>query len=459
LMKNVSPCWALPASQNKYWIMLSKLKIRSVVTVFALLINSVVLAEDIQPIDCMIEPNLMVEISSPVEGVLETLTVDRSDEVKKGEVIATLKSDVEQLNVKISQERLKLSKAQYGRSIDLYRKKVITVTEKDKLDNEKRLYELDLENAEANLELRRIKSPIDGVVVKRFFAEGEFVESKPIIKIAQLDPLKVEVISLVSNYGKIIKGMQAKIVPEFGDYPELIAEVVVVDKVIDAASGTFGVRLELANKDHAIPSGLKCKVHFIPETISKEIIKSLDESLIGEAVVETAVNVEPVLAEEPSLYEELICSSVGPYKNQQELKQLIDELGQDIKQTEFRTETETKTSYLIVSNAFATSQAAEAGMKEMKAAGVKDIALMKKDRKNRIALGVYRQKNTAEKRVNDLKEKGYNVQMKPRHREIRTYWADMLYMPTSADVVTGLIPGAIKNSCDESIKLSLLNNE
>jgi membrane fusion protein (multidrug efflux system) len=150
---------------------ISKPKIKNAVTVFVLLFNSIVLAEDLAPIDCMIEPNLMVEISSPVEGVLETLAVDRSDEVKKGEVIATLKSDVEQLNVRISKERLKLSRAEYGRSIDLYRKKVITVTEKDKLHNEKRLYELDLENAEANLDLRRIKSPIDGVVVKRFFAD------------------------------------------------------------------------------------------------------------------------------------------------------------------------------------------------------------------------------------------------------------------------------------------------
>ncbi len=439
--------------------MISKPKIRNLVTVFVLLFNSIVLAEDIAPIDCMIEPNLMVEISSPVEGVLETLAVDRSDEVKKGEVIATLKSDVEQLNVRISKERLKLSRAEYGRSIDLYRKKVITVTEKDKLHNEKRLYELDLENAEANLDLRRIKSPIDGVVVKRFFAEGEFVESEPIIKIAQLDPLKIEVISLVSNYGKIIKGMRAKIVPEFGDYPELIAEVVVVDKVIDAASGTFGVRLELANKDHSIPSGLKCKVHFLPDMISKEIIESLDVSLVEAAAVETAVNNQGILLEETSQAEELICTSVGPYKEQQELKQLIDQLGQDIKQAEFRTRSETKTSYLIVSDEFATSQAAEAGMKEMKAAGVKDIAMMKKDRKNRIALGVYRQKISAEKRVNDLKAKGYNVQMKPRHREIQTYWADMLYKPASADVVTVMIPGAIRNSCDETIKLSLLNNE
>ena len=243
--------------------------------VYALTASMTVRAEDIPPIDCMIEPNIMVEISSPVEGVLDTLIVDRSDEVKKGEVIATLKSDVEQVAVKMSKERLKLSQSEYKRAKGLYKKKAITLTEIDKLDNGKKLAELDLEHAEANLDLRQIRSPIDGVVVKRYSSPGEFVEADPIIKLAQLDPLKIEVISPVSNYGKISRGMKAEIFPDSGGYQGLVAEVVVVDKVIDAASGTFGIRLELPNKDNSIPSGLKCKVHFIPEAKQAAIIETI----------------------------------------------------------------------------------------------------------------------------------------------------------------------------------------
>ncbi len=38
------------------------------------------------------------------------------------------------------------------------------------------------------------------------------------------------------------------------------ASVTAVDKVADAASGTFGVRLEIRNPGNRIPGGLKCKV-------------------------------------------------------------------------------------------------------------------------------------------------------------------------------------------------------
>jgi multidrug efflux pump subunit AcrA (membrane-fusion protein) len=38
----------------------------------------------------------------------------------------------------------------------------------------------------------------------------------------------------------------------------------VVDRVVDAASGTFRVRLELANPGNRIPAGIKCAVRFAP---------------------------------------------------------------------------------------------------------------------------------------------------------------------------------------------------
>lgn len=258
--------------------MFNKIKWKYISAGFVLLSNTTALAEDIAPIDCMMEPNVMVELSSPVTGVLGTLSVDKSDEVKKGQVIATLKSDIEQVNVKTSAQRLKLSDSEYKRAVELYDANAITQSEKEQLDNDKKLAELELSYAKTSLALRQIKSPIDGVVVRRYFTPGEYVANKPIIRLAQLNPLRIEVVSSVENYGKIVKGMQARIIPEFGSYDDLVAEVVVVDKVIDAASGTFGVRLELDNKDYAIPGGLKCKVKFMLDTSNADSTNPADDS-------------------------------------------------------------------------------------------------------------------------------------------------------------------------------------
>ena len=76
---------------------------------------------------------------------------------------------------------------------------------------------------------------------------------------------RVEVIVPVSVFGKIRVGQKAIIQPEspmVGNYP---AEVAIVDRVADAASGTFRVALDLPNPDYSLPSGLKCMVQFLDE--------------------------------------------------------------------------------------------------------------------------------------------------------------------------------------------------
>jgi hypothetical protein len=77
----------------------------------------------------------------------------------------------------------------------------------------------------------------------------------------------VEVILPAQVFGKIKPGMRATIVPELPEYGEHTAKVTIVDKVIDSASSTFGVRLEMPNEKQKVPSGLKCVVKFDIEEI------------------------------------------------------------------------------------------------------------------------------------------------------------------------------------------------
>ena len=455
--------------------MFKKNKIHLILLLTALMPLMSAQAENIPAIDCMIEPNIMVELSSPVAGVLDTLTVDKSDEVTKGQLVATLKSEVEMVSVQTSTERLKLSNLEHKRAAELYREKAITLSDKDKSENEKNLFELELQQAKANLNLRQVKSPIDGVVVKRYAMPGEFVETKPILQLAQLDPLKIEVVSPVSNYGKIVKGMRAKILPEFGEYKNLIAEVVVVDKVIDAASGTFGVRLELANKDHAIPGGLKCRVSFINEIVkakTEETTNIATAQIVSDIPIpasdvdsgassnDVTSNKEIVTlaekAEKSPAEEALMCSSVGPYKNKKTLTKVLDELASDLKQTDLRTDTELKTRYLVVSEVFSSAKEASDSIKRMSASGIKDIAKVNIAGIHQISLGVYSQHRLAKNRVADLKNKGYEVVLKPRKKKVNRYWADVTYLPQSVEMLNIVMPENNRVACNKTIKLSLL---
>ena len=129
-------------------------------------------------------------------------------------------------------------------------------------EEERRLAEVELLRAEATLALRVIRSPFDGVVVERFLSAGERVDVDPVLKVARIDPLRLEVVAPVARFGSIDVGARAVIVPEPPLSGEYHATVTIVDKVIDAASGTFGIRLEIPNPDFMLPGGLRCEIRF-----------------------------------------------------------------------------------------------------------------------------------------------------------------------------------------------------
>lgn len=243
-----------------------------------------------QEFDGLIEPTLSTNVGSNTPGILESVNVDRGDMVKEGQVVAALQAGVEkatmdlakaraELDATIKSKRAELEYAERSkqRKKELYEKKTLSFQEWDEAETKRILAELALNEALegkrlAELEYKRsvevvkrmsIRSPVNGVVVERYLHPGEYIEDKPVLKLAQIDPLHVEVIMPVSTLGSVKVGMFAEVKPEAPVGGVYKAKVTIVDKVVDAASGTFGVRLELPNPDYKLPPGLKCKVLFL----------------------------------------------------------------------------------------------------------------------------------------------------------------------------------------------------
>jgi RND family efflux transporter MFP subunit len=252
--------------------------------------------------DCLIKPYVVVHISSGVEGILETVTVDRGDLVKQGQVLARLESSAEQAivaraqaqatmeaTIKSNQARLELNTSQLSRHKGLHQKALIADDKMEEVEASKRLAELnlrealekrrlaelELQHASAELARRTIKSPIAGVVVERLRHPGEFADENPILTLAQMHPLHVEVFVPVHLLGQMTVGMRGEVVPEPPVSSMYEARVKTIDRVVDAASGMFGVRLELPNPNYQIPAGLKCQVRFQPSGTGQEPVSSL----------------------------------------------------------------------------------------------------------------------------------------------------------------------------------------
>jgi len=212
--------------------------------------------------ECLLEPYLVANVGSPVEGTLAQVLVDRGSDVKKGQVVARLNSSVETATVTLRAAQEAYGQRKMQRNEELFKKELISASEKDELETQTRLATLERKQQQEILNLRTITSPLNGVVVERYLSPGDRISQEKILKLVQIDPLNVEVIVPVELFGSIRPGMkgQVSLAPMMsGSYT---ASVKVVDRVIDAASGTFGVRLELSNPGNKIPAGIRCNVRF-----------------------------------------------------------------------------------------------------------------------------------------------------------------------------------------------------
>ncbi len=244
--------------------------------------------------DCLVEPSDVVELGSSVPGLVDQLFFERNNFVKKGDVVAQLDSRVELATLELATARaeidtslnLRRENAAFGmrtqkRNQQLFNESTISAQDMDKVKTEtyiaqlqarqeednRRIAQLEAERARQALERRTIRSPISGVIVEQYKSVGEYIEAEPLYRIANLDPLHVELILPVEQLDTIQLGMKAEITLDISSQEgnKHIAVVKSVDRVADAASGTFGVLLSMPNAGLRIPSGVRCSLNLVEE--------------------------------------------------------------------------------------------------------------------------------------------------------------------------------------------------
>jgi RND family efflux transporter MFP subunit len=239
-----------------------------------------------QVLGCVIEPDETAEIGSPVVGVVSSIVSERGDRVERDQELAHLRANVERASVEVAHARTqadaevraaqanadflrhKLARAEELVALNFVSKEALEQARADshmaverlaQAREQQHVWQRELNLANAQLQMRTIRAPFDGIIVDRYVSVGERIEDEPLFRIIKTDPLRVEIVAPSTMFGTVNMGTVVTILPELPNAPALLAEVVLVDSVIDGASNTFRVRATLPNPGGAMPSGLRCR--------------------------------------------------------------------------------------------------------------------------------------------------------------------------------------------------------
>lgn len=237
----------------------------------------------------------MAEVGTQVVGVVESFAVERGDAVAAGQPLASLRADVERANAQVARTRSTVDAdvRAAAATLALARQKVhraeallaqgfvsdqaleqargeheVAAQKLSQTRSQQQIWAQERRVAEAQLGLRTVRSPLKGVVVERYVNSGERVDERPLLRVAVIDPLRVELLVPTAQYGTLKRGDAVTVRPELPGAAPVTAKVTHIDKVLDAASNSFRVRLTLPNPQDRLPAGLRCKADLPGATVA-----------------------------------------------------------------------------------------------------------------------------------------------------------------------------------------------
>ncbi|NNG22555.1 efflux RND transporter periplasmic adaptor subunit [Telluria aromaticivorans] len=231
-----------------------------------------------------INPVALVNVGSQVSGTVVELNVDFNDRVTRGQVLLKLDPTIFNAQVRQAQASLasaqasqRLAQANFQRNEQLVSRSFVSSVALDQtrreLDVAKaniQLAQAQLERAQADLNNSVIRSPIDGVIIKRTIDLGQTVAASfttpNLFQIAR-DLTKMQIDTSVSeaDVGALKDGLPARFVVDA--YPDrefhatmrqfrLAANV--VQNVV-----TYNVVLDVDNKDEMLKPGMTAQVRLV----------------------------------------------------------------------------------------------------------------------------------------------------------------------------------------------------
>jgi RND family efflux transporter MFP subunit len=184
--------------------------------------------------------------------------------------------------VEATRTRLKVAEAAYESALETVR------SLKASLQDRRAAYEL----AQKKLNDAVIKAPVAGAVSERLVQPGEFIkEDTPVVTLVQMDPLKLSTAAQEKYAGVLKPGMAVQFTVE--SYPNEMfrGRIVSVSPAVDQATRTFVVEAELPNPDHRLKPGFFAKGVILTH-IDQNVVAAPDDAVSTLAGVSTVFVIE-----------------------------------------------------------------------------------------------------------------------------------------------------------------------
>ena len=206
-------------------------------------------------------------VVSKVRGIIEEIYVEEGDMVRAGEVIARIEDDQYQIEADRAKATLDRLYNEYQRNKELFERELIAAetfqNSQFEYESQKATYDL----AELNLEYTAVKSPISGVISRRFVKAGNMIGTdQPVYRVTDFTPLQAILHIPEHEMAKIRKGQLAELRVDALPNQTFAGHVERISPVVDSETGTFKVTIYVDETKDLLRPGMFGRVKIVYDT-------------------------------------------------------------------------------------------------------------------------------------------------------------------------------------------------
>lgn len=204
--------------------------------------------------------NEMLELKSEIAGILEKINFKEGQEVRKGQLLFTIRNNDLQAQLQKARARQQLFQDMENRQRQLLEREAVSQEEYDLAVNDLRSAEADIRLLEAQIAKTRVIAPFSGTVGLRFVSEGSYVApGTSIASMYDLEPAKID-FSVPGKYSGTIKAGDKIRFTTDNSSKEYRGEIYALEPQIDPATRTLKIRAQSPNQDHSLLPGQFARV-------------------------------------------------------------------------------------------------------------------------------------------------------------------------------------------------------
>ena len=210
-----------------------------------------------------------VTLYAKVSGYVEKIFVDKGDQVKEGQLLATLLSPELDQSYRAAKADLDNKRAILKRDQALLKKEYISLEDEQKSETDVKIAEANVTSLEEQLEYKSIKAPFKGTITARFADPGALVQNAtnaqtsalPLVTIAQLDKIRMYIYVEQKDVSFIQPGYNIYITSP--ENPKLKIEGAITRNAgqLDPHTRMMTTEIDLDNKEQVITPGGFFQVH------------------------------------------------------------------------------------------------------------------------------------------------------------------------------------------------------